>query len=64
MISTLRDELTQRCDEIIELEAAISSLNQHVTITAESSIRDKLEVLFIYKLVCELNPRQRTLQPS
>lgn len=28
MISTLRDELTQRCDEIIELEAALSSLNQ------------------------------------
>lgn len=63
MISTLRDELTQRCDEIIELEAAISSLNQQVTITAESSIRDMLKVLFIYKLVCELNPRQRSLQP-
>jgi len=28
MISTLRDELTQRCHEIIELEAALSSLNQ------------------------------------
>ena len=34
MISTLRDELTQRCDEIIELEAALSSLNQQVKITA------------------------------
>jgi len=33
MISTLRDELTQRCDEIIELEAALSSLNQQVTIS-------------------------------
>jgi len=30
MISTLRDELTQRCHEIIELEAALSSLNQQV----------------------------------
>ena len=47
MISTLRDELTQRCNEIIELEAALSSLNQQVTITALSSIRDMLEVLFI-----------------
>ena len=30
MISTLRDELAQRCDEVIELEAALSSLNQQV----------------------------------
>ena len=38
MISTLRNELTQRCDEIIELEAALSSLNQQVTITTISSL--------------------------
>ena len=33
MISTLRDELTQRCHEIIELEAALSSLNQQVKLS-------------------------------
>ena len=33
MISTLRDELTQRCDEIIELETALSSLNLQVKIS-------------------------------
>lgn len=32
MISTLRDELTQRCEDIIELEAELSYLNQQVMI--------------------------------
>lgn len=42
MISTLRDELSQRHQEIIELEAALSSVNQQVTMSKFP--QDMLEV--------------------
>lgn len=51
MISTVRDELTQRCEEIIELEAALSSLTQQVTIS--KSKRDTIiPSLTSYKGTC------------
>ena len=46
MICTLRDELAQRCLEIIELESALSSSNQQVILNSKT----ELENLFAFRV--------------